>query len=186
MPKKLIIGISLAAVLVAVAAFVVVLLRSRALQEEPAPSAGTTETGGSSIGGGGLSSPTTGGTQAAPATPQEGPCGDGVCSEGESWCAPDCGTEEQRFEGSIVATEVAATSITIGWKTSKPSTGEVAYGLTERYELGTVKSSASATAHEARLTGLTPGTVYIVRVRATDQDGKLWESAGLAFETPGR
>lgn len=186
-PKKLIIGISLAVVLVAAAVFAVVLARSRALQEETSPVTGANETGTSSSGGnGGLSSSTTGGSTAPPTVPQGGPCGDGVCSEGEAWCAPDCGTEEQRFEGSIVATEAAPTSITIGWKTSKPSTGEVSYGLTDRYELGTVKSVTLSTSHEARLTGLAPGAVYIVRVRATDEDGKLWESAGLAFETPGR
>lgn len=176
MPKKLIIGISLATVLLAAAIFAIVVLRSRALQEEPVPGTGAAVP----------AAPSTGGPPSSSVTPQKGPCGDGICSEGESWCASDCGTEEQRFEGSIVATEASATSIVIGWKTSKPSTGEVSYGLTDRYELGTAESQASATSHEVRLTGLAPGTMYLVRVRATDGDGKLWESAGLAFETPGR
>ncbi|MEK7546548.1 MAG: fibronectin type III domain-containing protein [Patescibacteria group bacterium] len=177
MPKKLIIGISAASVLVAAAAFAVVFVRSRALVGETSVDAGVSPDGADEASEEGAS---------APSPAQAGPCGDGVCSEGESWCKSDCGSEEDRFLGSIVATDVTPTSLTIGWKTSKPSTGEVSYGQTERYELGTARAASPSVTQEVRLTGLSPGVTYAVRVKATDADGKVWESDAMAFETPGR
>lgn len=185
MPKKLIIGISLAVVVAAAAVFTIVLLRSRALQEEPPPATGTVQTGTPATGGDGrLSSPTTGGSVTAPATPQEGPCGDGVCSGGESWCKPDCGSEEERFMGSIKAAVVTSTSLTIAWQTDGASTGKLSYGLTERLELGTLDSSGSDEVHQVTLRNLRPSTTYFVRVVATEEDGTTHDSGILGFETP--
>lgn len=190
MPKKLIIAVSAGAVAVAVAIFAIVLVRSRALTDEAPIGAEAPATGSGGQASGGLGSSSTGGggqgAGGAPEIPQAGPCGDGVCSEGESWCKPDCGSEDERFLGSIVTTDVSATSLSIGWKTTKPSTGEVAYGLTDRYELGTVRADAPAAEQAVTLRNLSPGTTYLVRVRATDADGKVWEAEQLAFETPGR
>jgi hypothetical protein len=188
MPKKLIIAISAGAVVVAVAVFAIVLIRSRALTDEAPIGTETppSDAGGQATGGLGSSAGGGRGTAGTPAVPQAGPCGDGVCSEGEAWCKPDCGSEQERFLGSIVTTDVTATTIAINWKTTKPSTGEVAYGLTDRYELGTVRADAAAAEQAVTLKNLSPGTTYLVRVRATDADGKVWEAEQLAFETPGR
>src|SRR5690349_14765749 len=115
MPKKLIIGISAALVLI---------VRSRSLVEEVPIDGGTTTEGGTSTGGLGGTTTVPGGSQGGQGTtttptttPQAGPCGDGVCSEGESpWCKPDCGDKEERFLGSIKGT-VSGTTITIAWAT---------------------------------------------------------------------
>jgi len=194
MSKKLIIGISVALVLVGAIVLTVVLLRSRALSEETPQGSGT-EAPGETGGPGGLGSSSTGtgtgtgtgttpgqGTTGTPSVPQAGPCGDGVCSEGESpWCKPDCGSQDERFKGSIKGT-VSGTTITIAWATDAPSTGEVKYGKTSSYELGTLKSSTASKTHEVKLTGLTPGTPYYVRVIATQPGGQTLDSGELIFE----
>lgn len=186
MPKKLIIAVSAGAVVIAIVVFGVVLLRSRALTDEAPIDVGAPSTPGEASPGGGLGSSSGQGSPAVPAVPQGGPCGDGTCSEGESWCKPDCGSEEERFLGSIVATDVTPTSLGISWKTSKPATAEVSYGRTENYELGVLRASAPAEEQSVSISGLSPGTTYFIRIRATDADGKTWEAGQLAYETTGR
>jgi hypothetical protein len=189
MSKRLIIGISVALVLIGAVVLTVLLVRSRSLTDETPIDGGTTTDGGTSTGGLGGTAVVPGGstqggqgTTATPTTPQAGPCGDGVCSEGESpWCKPDCGNKEERFLGSIKGT-VSGTTITIAWATEAPSTGEVKYGKTSSYELGTLRSSTAATTHEVKLTGLSPGTPYFVRVIATEPGGQTLDSGELIFE----
>lgn len=121
-----------------------------------------------------------------PDTPirQAGPCGDGVCSVGESWCKPDCGNAEDKFLGSIKAIDVTPTSLKITWKTEKLSTGEVRYGLTENYELGKVASTVPSKEHATQIAGLSPGKDYIVGLNVTEDDGTKREALQLVFETP--
>lgn len=190
MSKKLIIGISVALVLVGAVVLTVAILRSKSLTEETPLDGGTSATDG---GGAGLGSSTSvpGGTgtgqggTSVETTPQAGPCGDGVCSGGESWCTQDCGGAEERFLGSITAIDVTSTSFKITWKTPTPSTGEVSYGTTAKYELGTVKSETPSLSHAVQIRGLSPGGGYVVRVRATEEGGLTHEAADLYFELPG-
>jgi len=188
MSKKLIIAISAALVLIGAIVLTVLLVRSRALTDEAPIDGGTTTDGGTSTGGLGGTGVVPGGTNpggqgtVATTTPQAGPCGDGVCSEGESpWCKPDCGDKQERFLGSIKGT-VSGTTITVAWTTDAPSTGEVKYGKSSSYELGTLRSSTAATTHEVKLTGLSPGTPYYVRVIATEPGGQTLDSGELIFE----
>lgn len=189
MPKKLIIGISIALVVIGAAVFAVVLIRSRSLgtPETPGapPATAPPPQGGIGTSGGIPSGTATPGTPASGTAtpPQAGPCGDGVCSEGESWCKPDCGSEEERFLGSIKA-DVTSTSIKISWKTDSPSTGTVSYGKTERYELGSLPSSTASRTHEVLIRGLSPGTNYFLRIQATEEDGDTHDSGPMNFETP--
>lgn len=177
MPKKLIIGISIGIAALGVAVFSILLIRARALREpEPgveAPAAVPP------IAAGGLRA-----VETPDETPQAGPCGDGVCSAGESWCKPDCGSAEERFLGSIKAVPTP-TTLKISWKTDGPSTGEVRYGRTDRYELGSLTSSAPATEHEVLISGLAPGGGYYVHLRSTAEDGSVREAGPLFFELPG-
>lgn len=175
MPKRLIIGISIAMVLVGAVVLAVLFVRSRTLTDGTVPG-GVTDGTGSTDGLGGSGPP-------IQTVPQAGPCGDGVCSAGESWCKPDCGSAEDRFLGSISAMDVTDTSFKIAWKTDVPSTGDVSYGLTDRYELGTAASSVPAGEHAVQIGGLSPGTNYFVRVRATEEGGLTREAAQLIFET---
>lgn len=194
MPKKLIIGISVAMVLVGAIVLTVLFVRSRSLTDEPATEGGSFVESGTdqgTAGAGGLgSSNATGGTTTGqgtgtptPTVPQAGPCGDGVCSEGESWCKPDCGDKDERFRGSVKS-EATPTTLKISWATDTPSTGEVKYGLTERYELGTVSATAAAKTQEVLIRSLSPGTNYIVYLRVTEEDGKVHELANMSFELP--
>lgn len=185
MPKKLIIGISVALVLVGAVVLTVLVIRSRSLVDETPIDGGTTtqqQPGeGTGLGGGKAA-----GQGTTPEVPQAGPCGDGVCSEGESWCKPDCGDADERFLGSIKTAEMTPTSFKILWTTDTPSTGEVSYGTTERYELGTLQDAVPSTSHAVLIKGLSPGGSYLVRIRSTEEGGKVREAAGLFFETPGR
>lgn len=177
MPKKLIIGISIGIAVLGVAVFSILLIRARALRE-PEPAAEVPVA---------VPPPAAGGLRAVEMpdrTPQAGPCGDGVCSEGESWCKPDCGNAEERFLGSIKAAPTP-TSLKISWKTDGPSTGEVRYGRTDRYELGSLPSAAPATEHEVLISGLSPGGSYYVHLRSMGEDGSAREAGPLFFELPG-
>lgn len=190
MPKKLIIGISVALVLVGAVVLTVLLVRSRSLTEEaPADGGAAVNVQDGAAGGSGSAKPPLGGSStgqgATQATPQAGPCGDGVCSEGESWCKPDCGDAEEKFLGSIKTEDMTPTSFKLLWTTEKPSTGEVSYGTTDKYELGTIKATDAATTHSVQIRGLTAGGSYLVRVRVTEEGGTTRE-ANLFFETPGR
>jgi len=191
MPKKLIIGISVALVLVGAVVLTVLIVRSRSLTDEAPLDGGTTATEAGGAGGklGGSTTVPGGSTPGQGTTtetvPQGGPCGDGVCSEGESWCKPDCGSADERFLGSITAADVTSTSFKITWMTSTPSTGEVSYGLSDKYELGTVKSETPSESHAVLIRGLSPGSGYVVRVRATEEGGITHEAAQLYFELPG-
>lgn len=187
MPKKLIIGISVAAVVIAGVVFTILLIRSRALTVDeasetsaqgtelppPQASSGFVRPGGSQSATGGAAVETRKST---------GNCGDGTCSTGESWCKPDCGSKEDRFLASIKTSDLTPTSFKLSWKTEDPSTGEVRYGTTERYELGTETSAEPKTSHEVSLEGLSPGGNYFVLLRVTE-DGETRE-VPLFYETP--
>lgn len=180
MPKKLIIGISIAIVALGVAVFAILLIRDRALRE-PEPAVGEAPIAGDAADAGTSGLPVV----KAPETPvQAGPCGDGICSEGETWCKPDCGSVDERFLGSIKGKATSST-LTIAWTTDSPSTGEVRYGSTERYELGTVPSSTPSKKHEVLLKALTPGGNYVVHVKVTEEGGTVREAGPLNFELPG-
>lgn len=188
MSKKLIIGISVALVLIGAIVLTLAIVRSRSLGDEAPLDGGdaSTDVGGGGNGLGGTTPQRPGTGASTPSTPQAGPCGDGTCSEGEAWCTQDCGDAEQRFLGSIKTSEMKPTSFKILWTTDTPSTGEVSYGLTERYELGNVQDTAPAKTHAVLISGLSPGGGYFVRIRSTEEDGKVREAASLFFETPGR
>lgn len=180
MPKKLIIGISVALVLVGAVTLTFLIVRARILSGTyvtPGPIGGLDGTPDGT--------PTGPGTSRPDLPVQAGPCGDGMCSEGESWCAPDCGSAEERFLGSIKAEEVTPTSLVLAWKTDGPSTGEVAYGTSTLYENGTAKSETSAEAHRVALRGLAPGSNVFVRLTVIQSDGTRREVGPLGFELPG-
>jgi hypothetical protein len=182
MNKRIIIILSLVLVAVSAIVLVVLFLRSRALTDGLNDGVATSATGS-----GGIDRPKDEAIVKGSSTetvPQAGPCGDGVCSAGEAWCKQDCGSAEDRFLGSITAVDVLPTSFKITWKTDKPSTGDVRYGLTDRYELGSVSSSIPSKAHSVQISGLSPGKNYVVGVSVTEEDGTKREAPSLSFETP--
>ncbi len=70
----------------------------------------------------------------------------------------------------------------ITWITSEPATGVVDYGTTTSYG-ATVSSSSLATSHTVTITGLSSGTTYNYRIRATDAAGNQSSSGNLTFST---
>jgi uncharacterized repeat protein (TIGR02543 family) len=62
-------------------------------------------------------------------------------------------------------------SATVSWETDEPATGAIAYGTTERYELGLQENAMYSLTDTFRLTGLTENTTYHFRVIAVDRAG---------------
>ncbi|RCK79438.1 MAG: hypothetical protein OZSIB_0078 [Candidatus Ozemobacter sibiricus] len=77
------------------------------------------------------------------------------------------------------AVQVVATAATIVWQTNEPSTSQVEWGLTPAYGWSTQIDQTLVEGHRMRLTNLTPGTLYHVRVRSKDAAGN--EAVGGAF-----
>ena len=75
------------------------------------------------------------------------------------------------------------TSATVSWQTDELSIGDVEYGLTTSYELGSVVSSTSSTSHAVSLLGLNEGQTYHYRVTAEDSFGNGTTSADATFTT---
>ncbi len=61
--------------------------------------------------------------------------------------------------------------VVVSWMTNERTTGSVAYGESTSYEVGSVATNQSVTAHSVVLTGLTEGTLYYYQVIATDSNG---------------
>lgn len=182
MPKKLIIGISVAVIVVSVVAFAILLIRQRALAPAPGDAALPFETvsdvrpDGQPLGDIGGSTET---------KDPVGFCGDGVCQTGESaWCKNDCGSEEERFRGSVGVGIISPTSAVAMWRTDTNSTGEVSYGLTESYELGQVATDEPSTEHQLLLENLLPGSNYFMQLKVTKEDGSTYEVDAFNFEIP--
>ena len=76
-----------------------------------------------------------------------------------------------------------ATAADILWASNVPTTGQVEYGTTTAYGRSTAPSAA-ATLHVDTLSGLTPGTKYYFRVRATSSAGTTAVTQPSTFVTP--
>jgi regulation of enolase protein 1 (concanavalin A-like superfamily) len=84
-------------------------------------------------------------------------------------------------EISNVVVTADETSAEISWQTDKPTVGDVEYGETSAYELGTVSSTVLSTAHTVILPGLSQGQVYHYRIIAEDSLGASTTSADSTF-----
>jgi phosphodiesterase/alkaline phosphatase D-like protein len=86
---------------------------------------------------------------------------------------------------SRVASSVDPTDATITWQTlNEESDSHVEYGITTAY--GQVYDYPySATYHAANLGGLSPGTTYHFRIKATGTSGRITYSADYTLTTSG-
>jgi hypothetical protein len=167
MLKKIVIGVSIAIVVIGLIAAAVV-FRSRALNSGTAPGA--------------TGAPTTAAT-GTPQTAAKTVCGNGICELGENpTCAADCAVKLAGFFTTLDASEVAPDHLTITWAGSEPTTGIVKYGQTDQFELGTVTDSTSALSHSDKFTGLAAGTVYSFQVTAKTVNGTE-KAVEAKFET---
>ncbi len=78
--------------------------------------------------------------------------------------------------------DVNSRSVTIHWRTNKPSTTLLRYGRSETYELGAVGDSSATTDHTVTITNLQPATMYHGRAYSTDSSGTS-RSDDLVFMT---
>jgi len=78
---------------------------------------------------------------------------------------------------------ITATTATVSWRTDELATSYVEYGIGTA---GFVAGDASfATDHAITLTGLSPSTTYLWRVRTSDRFRNVTTSALRSFTTPG-
>ncbi|MCE5200425.1 MAG: hypothetical protein ABFD54_01155 [Armatimonadota bacterium] len=85
------------------------------------------------------------------------------------------------FSNINVTTEGLRNIIT--WTTDRPSTGQVAYGLSMSYGSTTALDQNTSTTHRAEITGLSPLTVYHFKLLATATGYNSVSSADQTFTT---
>ncbi len=73
-----------------------------------------------------------------------------------------------RIIGNSVVDNITPYSLSILWETDIPSNSILIFGLTENYELDTLRVDESVTNHTIEMSGLTPATVYHVKVGSSD------------------
>lgn len=177
MSKKLIITISIVAVLLGVLVFGAVLVRTRILSDaevatEPPSVVTETEQGTAAL-------PTDSEASSVLAPPSL--CGDGMCSEGEKNCSIDCGSGEAYFRASVRTRTLTDTSVKVMWKTREESIGTVRYGITPEASDGSVETSAPGTEHAVTVTGLTRGSQYYFGI-SVSEGGESYEYGSFLHE----
>src|SRR5206468_2890967 len=85
---------------------------------------------------------------------------------------------------SVASGNVTSSSATITWTTNEPADSQVVYGTTPgSYPNASPVNGALATGHSVGLSGLSPGTTYVYRVKSKDAAGNLATSAEFSFVT---
>jgi len=77
----------------------------------------------------------------------------------------------------------SSSGATITWTTDKPSTSQVAYGLTSSYGTLSAFGSALVTSHSVTLSNLSASTTYHFQVLSKDSAGSLSSSGDFSFTT---
>ena len=67
--------------------------------------------------------------------------------------------------------DMTANSMLITWITATPANSIVMYGKTDSYEIDSLTVEEAVTQHQALLTGLSPATIYHVKVGSADETG---------------
>lgn len=81
----------------------------------------------------------------------------------------------------VISTTCTTASLT--WTTAVPASTQARYGLTTSYGTHTPVSSSLVTSHAAMLTGLSPGTLYHLRVLGADSEPLVLTSNDYTFTT---
>ncbi len=83
----------------------------------------------------------------------------------------------------LQAVTVGQTTATIQWTTNEAADGLVEYGTTAAYGSAAPLQTALSTDHSVLLQGLSPQTLYHVRVRSRDAAGNTTTSSDVTFTT---
>ena len=90
---------------------------------------------------------------------------------------------DQLVIASVDPPAVFSDRAVISWKTNRPATEQVEFGLKDSYGNKTALDTTMLATHAAVLQGLLPKTVYYFRVLSVDCCGNPAESNGLTFTT---
>ncbi|HNV68283.1 MAG TPA: carboxypeptidase regulatory-like domain-containing protein, partial [Candidatus Ozemobacteraceae bacterium] len=93
----------------------------------------------------------------------------------------DWATSSQQLS-ALVIERTASTTADISWKTYKPATTILEWGLTQSYG-NTYTEREAVTDHRYTITGLAPDTVYHVRAKLFDDNNNAWFSYDMPFKT---
>jgi len=85
--------------------------------------------------------------------------------------------------GTVAASSITSSGVTITWTTNVAATSQVDYGTTASYGQSSTLNSALQTSHSVNLTGLTASTVYHYRVDSNDASNNHASSADFTFTT---
>lgn len=85
---------------------------------------------------------------------------------------------------AIKIEDISFTSAIVSWKTSSKTTSVVEYSLDDKFNQR-VSSSDFTTDHRVKLENLTPGALYNLRVKGEDENGSVFISSSITFETLG-
>src|SRR2546427_2900126 len=78
-----------------------------------------------------------------------------------------------------------ASSFQVNWSTNVAANSAVDYGTTANYGSSTATNSSMVTSHQVAVTGLSPGTLYHLRVRLTDAGNSSASGPDITFATTG-
>jgi len=86
---------------------------------------------------------------------------------------------------TILSTSITATSttITINWTTNEASTSRVLWGRAPAFDRDSGEITTLVTSHSIRLSGLTPGTSYIVQTTGKDKAGNVYTGTKRTVQT---
>ncbi len=84
---------------------------------------------------------------------------------------------------NVAAVAIGATSASIVWSTSQPSTSQVQYGVSASYGSTSDLGTGLVTLHSRVLSGLSASSTYHYRVISTDMNGNSIQSDDFTFTT---
>ncbi|MBI5197013.1 MAG: fibronectin type III domain-containing protein [Nitrospirae bacterium] len=83
----------------------------------------------------------------------------------------------------IQVVQISDSSATVTWSTDEPASSQVEYGVSAAYGAKTTDDFALVSNHTVSLSGLSPNTVYHVRIISTDGSGNMAVSSDYIFLT---
>lgn len=84
---------------------------------------------------------------------------------------------------SVTISVITSTTATVTWTTNEPASSQIDFGVTTAYGSQTALVSTLTTSHSQNIVGMSPGTVYNIRVRGIDAANNLGLSSNNTLTT---